>query len=208
MTDRVPLGTRVDEGVIESFREFVRENKDQVKGEMGREVERALQEYMDHDRYSRIEENQYEILTQLEEVTDSLEDGTHAHTNTQGSPTMERTREIAKRLQKEADDTLPAVKEYIVERAITDIAGGDPRTLKKYKRNLQERHLALEHPMEEHVLWWLNGTEFVRFVVEETPQYESEAKQMYGRNWWEDRREELDIVETSNNETEVTENVE
>lgn len=206
VTERVPLGTRVDEDVIARFREYVKEHKDRIRGEMGREVERALREYMDRDRLARIEENQEELLDKIEDLAQSLSDATHAHTNTTGSPTAERTREIAERLQNEAEGPFPTVLEDDVERAITDIGGGDPRTIEKYKRNLKSRHLVFEHPWNDHRYWWVDGTAFAEFILETTPQYEEAVVDLYGKDWWESRLEELDPTEkddTGSEEVEV-----
>lgn len=193
MTHRVPLNARVDEAVIAKFRDYVMETKGRIKGEMGREVERALREYMDCDRYTRIEANQDEMRTQLEELARSHGGGTHAHTNTKGSPTVERTHDIAERLQREAKGVHPNVPEEAVDRAITDIGGGDPRTIEKYKTNLKNRHLVFEHPMEGHDYWWVDGRAFAEFVLGTTSKYEDAAIEMYGEEWWESRMDDLGI---------------
>ena len=43
------------------------------------------------------------------------------------------------------------VKDVDVKRAIEDVAGGDPRTMEKYKTMLRERGLLYEHPSESAV---------------------------------------------------------
>ena len=66
MGERTTLSVKVDEDVANRFREFVQDKKGKLRGELGREVENAMREYMDNDRYERVEANQeetHEMLT-------------------------------------------------------------------------------------------------------------------------------------------------
>lgn len=122
--------------------EQVVEWEDQKHGEIGRHVEKALQEYIDHGQTARIEEKVDEILSHVSDA-----DAAHTHTRTgkpnSGSDTVEKCRDIHRRLSRNHDDPIPAPD---VERAIEDIAGADPRTIAKYQGVLKKRCLLFKHP--------------------------------------------------------------
>lgn len=120
-------------------------------------VRRALLEYLDRDRAERIEAKVDRIEEQLDALsdptpTDAADTTTHTHTASSGtggtSKTVQRARSIAQRIYDNHD---PVVKDVNVKRAIEDVAGGDPRTMRKYKGMLRERGLLYEHPSESAV---------------------------------------------------------
>jgi hypothetical protein len=116
--------------------------------ELGR---RAVLEYTDLDRLDRMEERLDEIESLLR---DRLSDGgAHTHkqsASTKGSETVEKTRRIAERVQQNYPLQLTTEE---LERPIKDIAGGDPRTIEKYKDELKERALIFENPHPETEVW-------------------------------------------------------
>ena len=63
---------KVDPEVADEFREFVVDKHGTTYGKLGDEVERALQEYMDRDRFARIEANLWKVMESLnvEEATE------------------------------------------------------------------------------------------------------------------------------------------
>ena len=148
MTDREPRTARVDTDVWSDFVEWVEAAEGHKRGHVGRHVENALKEYIDHGREARIEEKVDKILTHLSETG-----ATHTHTPqngvSRGSESVERARKIMRRLQSNHGEVL---KNEYVERAIEDIAGADDRTVKKYKAILRRRGLLFEHP-GERPLW-------------------------------------------------------
>lgn len=136
-------------------------------------VRKALMEYLDFDRYDRIESQLRENTDKLERVLSLLDDGQHTHTSgqTKASDTVEKARAIAKRLYGNHDFPM---KESGIERAIEDIAGADDRTLSKYKDILKSRGLLYAHPSTSPV-WTDDRREWVGWVedyVEATPDAE------------------------------------
>jgi len=132
-------------------------------------VRQAVLEYTDKDRTARIEDK-------LDRVLDTLDAGdTHTQTYsggaaTQGSQTVERTREIADRLY---DNHGTIIDDSDVDRAVTDIAGGDPRTVEKYKDELRDRSLLYQHPNDDLERWYSEREEWLSDVVNYTRQFTS-----------------------------------
>ena len=132
-------------------------------------VRQAVLEYTDKDRTARIEDK-------LDRVLDTLDAGdTHTQTYsggtaTQGSQTVERTREIADRLY---DNHGTIIDDSDVERAVTDIAGGDPRTVEKYKDELRDRSLLYQHPNDDLERWYSERERWLADVVDYTRQFTS-----------------------------------
>jgi len=132
-------------------------------------VRQAVLEYTDNDRAARIEDK-------LDRVLDTLDaEDTHTQTYsggaaTQGSQTVERTREIADRLY---DNHGTIIDDSDVDRAVTDIAGGDPRTVEKYKGELRDRSLLYQHPNDDLERWYSEQEEWLTDVVDYTQQFAS-----------------------------------
>ena len=157
MGERVPVGARADEDVIADFREFVEDKKGQVRGEMGRELENAMIEYMDNDRSARIEEKVDELHEMMEESLseESLDGERETATSSNGqSDDSDSGRSINQRTR----DSLNAIKAEIpkdttisaslLESAIEEHAGHSYKTLQRYKDMLIKRGEILEHPVE------------------------------------------------------------
>jgi hypothetical protein len=132
-------------------------------------VRQAVLEYTDKDRTARVEDK-------LDRVLDTLDAGdTHTQTysggaDTQGSQTVERTREIADRLY---DNHGTIIDDSDVDRAVTDIAGGDPRTVEKYKDELRDRSLLYQHPNDDLERWYTEREMWLSDVVDYTRQFSS-----------------------------------
>lgn len=107
----------------------------------------ALTEYLDHDRSDRIEEKVDQILATIDS---SQSESTHTRTQTGASETVEKARRIAERIYENHGETVKGVD---VKRAIEDVAGGDERTISKYKGILRERDLLFEHPSSDATVW-------------------------------------------------------
>lgn len=134
MSGREPRTVRVKPEVWSSFVEQVVEWEGQKSGELGRHVENALEEYIDHGRQARIEEKVDRILSQM--------DGAHTHKHSEATA---KARHIAEEIAAEDAVVIP---EDVVVRAIEAIAGADPRTVDKYQEQLKRRGLAYEHPTD------------------------------------------------------------
>jgi hypothetical protein len=165
MSDRQSINVRVDVDTWESFQKFVVEKHGQKYGNLGREVGNALDEYVDRDRATRIEEKVDRVLDRLDDIDDSH---THKH-----SETSEKVATIAERLADQSNSVMPADD---VRRVIEDVAGADPRTIKKYQRQLKRHGEAYEHPAETGAnVWTLKRGRWVEWAekaVNNTPGLE------------------------------------
>jgi len=161
MSQREPRTVRVDPDVWDEFVSWVVETEGQKSGELGRHVENALSEYIDHGRGARIEEK-------VDRLCDAVlrDDDAHTHTPqkamSSGSDSIERVRDICRRLQSNHDEVL---KDDHVTQAIEDIAGIDDRTVRKYKRLLRKRGLLFEHP-GKRPLWTFDTTTWNKWIVD------------------------------------------
>jgi len=153
--DRELRSVRVDPEVWSTFRETIDEWDGENPGHVGHHVEQALKEYCDTDRYARIEDK---LDTVVAHVSDG--GGSHTHTTTRGSGTVERAREIYERI---ADNHGLVVKDDDVIRAVEDIAGADDRTVGKYKDVLKRRSLLFQHPADSPV-WTTDKEKWVGWV--------------------------------------------
>ncbi|PSQ59085.1 hypothetical protein BRD18_04280 [Halobacteriales archaeon SW_7_71_33] len=131
-------------------------------------LRRAIREYCDHDRNARVEDRLDRIEETLSRVAGTLAadtDHTHTHkpaTNAAASKTAERARTIARYLQQRHETP---IRESDIDKAIEDVAGGDPRTIEKYRGRLKKRCLAFEHPGVSPV-WTTDREEFVGWVAD------------------------------------------
>ncbi len=149
--ERVQVGARVDRDVYESFKGFTREHCGQVRGELGRMLENAMEEYMDNDRHARIESRLDEVLARLDDL-----DATHTHKH---SETVAKVEQIAESLYG-LDRTV--ISNDDVRRAIEDTAGADDRTLEKYREQLKRRGLAYKHPTDK--VWFVERDAWIKAV--------------------------------------------
>lgn len=143
----------------------------------------AILEYLDNDRAARLADRLDRIEAKLDTLDQSpSEPTTHTHkhdTVTKASETVAKTREIADRLQSNYDCSAHVDE---VERAIKDIAGGDPRTIRKYKQELKERGHVYEHPNDDSPVWYTDRGQFdnaVRDYARQTPDPAGTAKKLY-----------------------------
>jgi len=163
MSDRRKLNCRVDEDVISDFREYVHDAHGKVRGELGREVENALREYMDHDRYARIEAEQDETNDKLDAVLAALaDDGSHTHTASASPQTQtDKAQQIAALIREENNVVFPTDD---VEDAIRTIAGASDRTLRDYKQLLKRDGHVYEHPNSDSHVWTIDAERFVMWA--------------------------------------------
>ena len=171
MADRQQLGVRVDSEIISEFRDFVHDAHGKVHGKMGREVENALREYMDHDRYARIEQNQADTQRQLDAILSTLAEPTeHTHTAPVSPQTQpQKAEQIAAVIRERNNVVFPAED---VEDAIREIAGGSDRTIRDYKRLLKKAGHCYEHPSSDSNVWTTDREEFAMWAdshIEQVP---------------------------------------
>ena len=153
--DREPWTVRVDPEVRAAWREQIDEWDGENAGHVGYHLEQAMKEYIDTDRYSRIEDKLDNVLAHVSEGG-----STHTQTTASGSGTVERARDIYQRI---ADNHGLVVKDDDVIRAIEDIAGADDRTVGKYKEMLKRRSLLFQHPADSPV-WTTDREKWVAWV--------------------------------------------
>jgi len=171
MSDRPKLNARVDKDVRDDFREFVKEKKGKVRGEFGRELERAMKEYMDRDRYARIEEEQAAMNDKLDAALAALaDDGSHTHTASASPQTQtDKAQQIASIIREENNVVFPTDD---VEAAIRQVAGASDRTLRDYKQLLKTNGHAFEHPNSDSHVWTIDAERFAMWAeahVDEVP---------------------------------------
>lgn len=160
MTERVPRTVKVDRETWDAFVAFVVDAHGSKRGNLGREFENALAEYMDRDRYARIESKVDEVLARLPD-----EPRGHTHTpssvDQQASESVQKVRAIADRVY---SNHAPVVRDADVERAIEDIAGGHKDTIAKYEELLRKRGLLWEHPDEHSPVWTTDRKQWAQWV--------------------------------------------
>lgn len=167
MSNRQTFSVKVDEEVADNFREFVHEKKGKIRGELGREVENAMMEYMDNDRLSRVEEGQKETHEMLNALMASLgdSDSTHTHTADVSPTTVSEKRDIIAAKLKDRD--APVMPERDVVQAIEDVAGGDERTIKQYKGSLRRSGNVYDHPSSDSEAWTTDDEQFASWALGE-----------------------------------------
>ncbi len=149
MTKRTTFTVKVDEDVANSFREFVQETKGQIRGELGREVENALNEYMDNDRLTRVEgrldtlpeEIAEAVVRELDEKKKNSADSSSTDSGPE-STTMNRLEQIAAELPPNT-----TVSADMLETPIEKIAGSSADTVRKYKRLLSKHGHVINKPV-------------------------------------------------------------
>ena len=163
MTEREKVGVRVDADVWRKFRDFVHETHGKTRGKLGKEVERALIEYMDNDRASRLEQEHERIEKKLDTVLATLSERPTTHTHKgHASPTTvtEKAETVAAKIRDMGNTVFPVAD---VEKEIKDVAGGDDRTLDKYKAEI--KHVGVyEHPSSDSGVWTVDKSEWVSWV--------------------------------------------
>lgn len=162
MGERVQLKVWVDADVKEAFEKFVVETHGQKRGHMSEEAEKAISEYVDHDRYARIDDKLDRVLDRLDDA-----DATHTHKRTATAAKVEK---IAEAL---GETGRTVIKADTVRRAIEGVAGADDRTVEKYRRQLKRRGLAYEHPTDE--VWTVDREQWATWAenhVDQNPTVE------------------------------------
>lgn len=178
MSDREPVGWRVNPDVKRRFLEFVEEKHGKTRSVAGKELENAMLEYMDATREARNEEKLDTVNEKLDEALTQLRDLHNTHTQTK------KSKSNLERIASELNGNEGVVTETDLKKIIIDVADldkGDPRTIRDYKQRLKEGQFAFEHPREGSPIWtadpeeWAGWTE--NFVE---PQKISEVQSQYG----------------------------
>lgn len=152
MGERTTVCVKMNEDVWEQFQKYVVEVHGQKYGNMGREAENALSEYMDRDRTARVEDKVDRVLARLDDLDD-----THTH---KASETTTKVNDIVERVAAEDRTVIP---DDMVRRAIEQRAGADDRTIRKYREQLKRRGEAYQHPADSPV-WTLDARQFALWV--------------------------------------------
>jgi len=145
----------------------VQDKKGKLRGELGREVENAMREYMDNDRYERVEANQEETHEMLNAVLATLGDAddTRTHTGDVTPTTVTEKRDIIAAKLRERD--APVMPARDVVDAIEDVAGGDDRTVRKYQDALRRSGEVYDHPSSDSSAWTTDAEQFASWALGE-----------------------------------------
>lgn len=149
--------TYLDDGEYSQLKEW----SETTGKSMSHLLREAILEYTDRDRTARIEDKVDRVLSVLDE-----DEHTHTRRSASSNPQKsvpEKARLIVERIRSNHD--MP-VKGKDVEIAIEDYAGGDNRTLDKYKSQFKKRGLLYEHPVQP--VWTDEKTEWVKWVENAT----------------------------------------
>lgn len=164
MGDRVPLNVRVDEETKEKLREFTHDKTGQIRGEMGRLTDTALNEYMDRDRYARMEERlgDLEDLIQNEVLPRLPDEELHTHTKHYGE-----FESLDPQVREGVTATLDNLSEgevrpSDVKQAVYSAGRTDDRTVRRYREILESRGILLPHPRKPNRddVWIHGATKF------------------------------------------------
>lgn len=166
-------GGRVDEHVYERFREFVRSRHGKVRGALGTELEKAMEERMNAangpDSLTRIENDIATIKAQLAEsdadggtVATPTPSGEPAHTHAPND-THEKPNPNAPRAEKVrwlVDEKYDRSGGSILVSALKDDIRGEfnfgDRTVPKYIQPIVDELDAKRHPANKDILVWGN----------------------------------------------------
>lgn len=167
---RVTFTVKVDEGVANDFREYVQETKGQIRGELGRETENALREYMDNDRLTRVENRLDDIpdevaaavVRELEAKKKNSADSSSDGSDGPSTTTERRLNEIASRLPPNT-----TVSAEMLETPIENVAGSSRDTIRKYKRLLQTHGHIIRHPNDSVEEFFTSKRTFALFCENE-----------------------------------------
>jgi hypothetical protein len=167
MSNRKTFSVKVDEDIANAFREYVDDKKGKIRGELGREVENAMVEYMDNDRYSRVESNQEDTHEKLDAIMAALgdTDDTHTHTADVSPTTVSEKRDIIGAKLRDRD--APVMPERDVVAAIEDVAGGDDRTIAQYQEKLRTSGQVYDHPSSDSSAWTTDPEQFASWALAE-----------------------------------------
>jgi hypothetical protein len=155
VSKRVPLNVRVDEEVRDAFRKFVKEKKGRIRNEMGRQTEKALKEYMDQDRLSRVETRLRDIEDGQQKIVDILEGNSgsssqtghsHAHKDDHLTCLNDLEPQTRKGIEETIDNLPDKVNKDDLERAVHLAGRTDDRTVEKYRKVLESHGFLLPPP--------------------------------------------------------------
>ena len=104
-----------DDQIWSDFQAYVALKNGRVKGSLGAEVANALREYLENRKFEPARAHTYNAR---------LNSGSNV-----GSRTLRNLREITRRV---LEATAKEIPQADVERIITEVAGGEGRTLKRY----------------------------------------------------------------------------
>jgi len=168
----------VDTEIYERFKEYSESETGKSSKGVGETLEKAMLEYMDDDRLSRIENK-----------VDRLLDGS---TQKEKTPKTGDPSRREKRLRQIESD-LAGEDEVVTQEDVNDLirkhAGGSKPTLREYNRRLRERKSVFPRPNHDSIVY-TDAERFVREVNELAeskslrPATYEETVERYGRAWW------------------------
>jgi hypothetical protein len=183
-------GVKISDSLWQRFRDDVEARRGSIRGHLSHEVENALAEYLNaseggdtHDRLRRIEQKLDELEaptpTDSEADSDGDPDSVSKTTDKRISEIMSDVRERAAELGSKR------VPESDVEAAIERNAGTSYKTIRRYKRLLQNQRELFAHPENDNV-YFVQAEPFIAFVENGVgTELANDIAEGYGWDWWE-----------------------
>lgn len=194
MVKRTPFGVRIDV----DLQHRIRTHADEIDEKLYREVENALEEYLDRDRYARIEEELRTLRELIEnESALSVEDGTHTHTDRDRNDSsydinpdldddwldnldpdlqnglMTTWKNIIK-IGEAKTRTSDVIDQSEFKRAVHQAGRVDDRTVENYKQLFTSNGWLLPHPIERDGEKWVCGPGKFAYLCENAPEVSPE----------------------------------
>ena len=196
MAQRVQPGGRVDEATYERFREFVKQQHGAVRGNLGRELEKAMRERMDvangRDSMTRIENDVATIKAMLADAdadggavapTPSEPSDTHARETTKPAANQPRADKIDYLIEiyldRNATEDGGVLVEGQVQSIVKDEYAFDDEILDDYVEavydRVKDRFPVEPHPLHGKFHVWGDQLERAKEKAEEIAQEEMEG---------------------------------
>jgi hypothetical protein len=188
------IGAKIDKQLWQQFRDNVKQRRGRVRGHLSHELENALREYLNasqggdtHDRLRRIENQLDSLAEQVDgEESESDSDGER---DSVSNRTEQRIADIMSDIQDKSDKYgSKRLPESEIEAAIERNAGTSYKTIKRYKRLLQNQREIFAHPNESDV-FFVKPTSFIAFVEQNDNIPEGMRDDIadgLGWEWWEE----------------------
>lgn len=183
----------IDKGLLERFKEDVRERRGKLRGNYGTELERAIEAYLDRSNGGDTDYRLECIEGELEDIKGMLSENDgkrkkESGVTNGGSTTDKRIRQINTTITEE-NGNQPKVHEQVVEMAIREHAGSSDPTIRRYKELLKQDQELFDHPVKDS-LYFRSSEDYTKAVNALAKggqltgnEYESIVSE-FGEDWW------------------------
>jgi hypothetical protein len=187
---KVQPGVKVSETLWERFRQDVTKRRGTVHGNLSRELENAIEAYLDGSKGGDMTDELRRLREEVETIRGAvLESGGSGGADSVSKTTENRIDEIMADIRERADQLdSPRVREEDVEAAIERNAGASYKTIQRYKKLLQNQRAIFAHPTIEDV-YFVRPAAFIACVEQggDGDLRASDAQEIrsaYGDEWW------------------------